>query len=170
MLDYRDRRAPAEKLFGQAFRLQGEGRLEEAEDLYRRSVALFPTAEAYTFLAWCISFRERHEEAIRFCKRAIELDPDYGNPYNDIGAYLLQLGRFEEAIPWFDRAKGARRYDCQHYPFYNLGRAFELLGRYEEALREYRGAAECAKASNIEYRQATTAVERIESILRRSRG
>ena len=32
------------------------------------------------------------------------MDPDFGNPYNDIGAYLIEMGRLDEAIPWLEKA------------------------------------------------------------------
>ena len=51
----------------------------------------YPTAEAYTFLGWTYHFQGRIEDAIAECKRAIEVDPEFGNPYNDIGAYLIEL-------------------------------------------------------------------------------
>ena len=38
------------------------------------------------------------------CLRAIEIDPHFGNPYNDIGDYLMQQGKLEEAIPWLRRS------------------------------------------------------------------
>ncbi len=60
-----------------------------------------------------------------------------GHPYNDIGAYLIELGRPEEALDWLDRALQASRYENYCYPFYNLGRAHELLGQREEARRRY---------------------------------
>ncbi|MFN0207310.1 MAG: tetratricopeptide repeat protein [Planctomycetota bacterium] len=167
MLDYAERRAPAERALSEALRLQNEGRYGDAERRYRRSIALFPTAEAYTFLGWALSFLDKHDEAIQTCKRAIELDPDFGNPYNDIGAYLIQLGKHELAIPWLERAKQARRYDCYHYPYYNLGRVFEMMGRFHDALKEYRGAVERAREKNVEYEHAIQAVARMEAILRR---
>ena len=37
--------------------------------------------------------------------------PDVGNPYNDIGSYLIKLGRLDDAIPWLRRAMTARRYE-----------------------------------------------------------
>jgi hypothetical protein len=39
--------------------------------------------------------------------RAIQVDPDFGNPYNDIGAYLINLGRHDEAMAWLEQAIGA---------------------------------------------------------------
>ena len=50
----------------------------------------------------------RLEEAIEECHKAIAVDPTFGNPYNDIGAYLIEMGRLDEAIPWLERATGPR--------------------------------------------------------------
>ena len=63
------------------------GDLDEAVDLYKQSIAAYPTAEAHTFLGWTYSFMSLPDQAIEECHRAIEVDPDFGNPYNDIGAY-----------------------------------------------------------------------------------
>ena len=37
-------------------------------------------------------------------KKAIAIDSDFGNPYNDIGASLIQLGEHDAAIPWLEKA------------------------------------------------------------------
>ena len=55
---------------------------------------------------------------------AIAVDPAFGNPYNDIGAYLIELGREAEAITWLERAKRAARYEPRHYPYFNLARVY----------------------------------------------
>jgi tetratricopeptide (TPR) repeat protein len=85
--------------FQQAYEHQMKGELEEAVDLYKKSIASHPTAEAYTFLGWTYSFMGRLDDAIEECHHAIKVDPDFGNPYNDIGAYLIEQGKFDEAIP-----------------------------------------------------------------------
>jgi len=129
-------------LFRQAYRLQMDGDFDTAADLYRKSIEVFPTAEAYTFLGWTYSFQGRIEEAIVQCKNAILIDPTLGNPYNDIGAYLIGLGKPEEAIPWLERAIASKRYESYHFPWFNLGRAHEALESYREALACYRKALE----------------------------
>ena len=88
----------AVELFQQAYRCQMEGELDEAIRLYRSSIECCPTAEAHTFLGWTYSFQGSYEAAIEECKKAIAVDPDFGNPYNDIGAYLTNLGRQEEPL------------------------------------------------------------------------
>jgi tetratricopeptide (TPR) repeat protein len=126
----------AQELFLQAYKEQMAGRVDRAASLYRASIAAHPTAEAHTFLGWTYSFEDRYEDAIAECRKAIEVDPDFGNPYNDIGSYLIELGRAEEAIPWLERAKNAARYEPRHFPYLNLARAYMALGRGSEAFRE----------------------------------
>jgi len=121
-----------------------EGKLDEAIEHYERSVAVHPTAEAHTFLGWSLSFQGRLEEATAECLRAIEIDPDFGNPYNDIGVYLMQQGKLDEAIPWLGKAKQARRYEPRQFPFMNLGRVYLQQGRWWDALREFEGAVQAA--------------------------
>ena len=126
----------------QAQRQQFRGQFSEAIQLYRRSIDLFPTAEAYTYLGWTYSMMQRFEDAIDACESAIEVDPGFGNPYNDIGAYLIELGRHEESVPWFERAITAERYDERQFPYINLGRVYEHLGKYRTALDYYNKALE----------------------------
>jgi Tfp pilus assembly protein PilF len=124
------------KLLQQAYQSQMEGELDRAVELYKNSLEIYLTAEAHTFLGWTYHFQGKVDEAIAECKRAIEVDPEFGNPYNDIGAYLIALGRFDEAIPWLERATEAPRYDPRHYPYFNLGRAYVAKGMLARA-REY---------------------------------
>ncbi|MBI4255625.1 MAG: tetratricopeptide repeat protein [Candidatus Rokubacteria bacterium] len=134
----------ATELWQEAYRHQMEGDLERAIELYRRSIEVFPTAEAHTYLGWTLSFQGRLEEATRECVRAIEVDPDFGNPYNDIGCYLMQQGKLDEAIPWLEKAKHARRYEPRQFPYMNLARIYVKQGRWWEALREFEAAVRLA--------------------------
>ena len=67
---------------GQEHHLRGD--FNRAIELYTKSLALYPTAEAYTFRGWAYSFQGRLDEAIDECKKAIAVDQTFGNPYNDI--------------------------------------------------------------------------------------
>ncbi len=86
-------RSRALKLFERAYQCQQAGDHAGAIRLYQASLAEQPTPEAHTFLGWVYSFERRFAEAIAECKRAIAVDPAFGNPYNDIGVYLIELGR-----------------------------------------------------------------------------
>lgn len=149
----------AQRYFKLAYTSQMNGRLEEAVALYRKSISLHPTAEAHTFLGWTYSFQGDYDAAIAECKEAIDVDPDFGNPYNDIGAYLIKQGKFEEAIPWLEIACNAQRYDARHFPHYNLGRIYERLGDIPTAIDEYRTAGRLEPT----YKSALQAAERLQA-------
>jgi tetratricopeptide (TPR) repeat protein len=148
----------AAKLLRDAQKLQMQGDLDLAITLYRRSIELHPTAEAHTFLGWTYRFQGRLEEAIAECKRAIELDPAYGNPYNDIGACLMEMGRHDEAIPWLEKATRAERYDAYHYAWYNLGRAYV----YKEWYKKAQECFEHALDIDEEYEPAVSALKKLK--------
>ncbi|HUI42692.1 MAG TPA: tetratricopeptide repeat protein, partial [Terriglobia bacterium] len=78
-------------------------------------------------------FQGKFQEAIAECKKAIQVDPEFGNPYNDIGAYLLEKGEYDAALPWLERALQSRRYESYHYPHYNLGRVYMAKEMYGKA-------------------------------------
>jgi tetratricopeptide (TPR) repeat protein len=132
----------AAALFHEAFDAQMRGELDEAISLYQQSLLAHPTAEAHTFLGWTYSFQGLLDRAIAECKKAIDVDPAFGNPYNDIGAYLIQMDRHDEAIPWLEKATVATRYEAPHFPHFNLGRAYLAKEMYTRALECFERALE----------------------------
>jgi tetratricopeptide (TPR) repeat protein len=128
------------ELIEQAMKHQMAREFDDAIKLYKESIAIYPTADAHTYLGWAYSFLGRLNEAIAQCEIAIQLDPEFGNPYNDIGVYLMQQQRFDDAIPWLERAKSAKRYEPRHFPHINLGRIYLTKGMLQKALEEFNDA------------------------------
>jgi Tfp pilus assembly protein PilF len=147
--------------FQQAYEHQMKGELDEAEDLYKKSIEAYPTAEAHTFLGWTYSFMGRLDDAIAECCRAIDVDPDFGNPYNDIGAYLIEQGLLDEAIPWLEKATRAPRYENYCFPHYNLGRIYERKHQWQRAMACYR----CSLGYNPKYKLAQTSLRRLRAMM-----
>lgn len=148
----------AKRVFRLAHICQMTGDFQNAERLYRKSLEAYPTAEAHTFLGWTYSFVERIEDAIRECHKAIAVDASLGNPYNDIGAYLIQLGRLDEAIPWLQQATRAARYCCYFYAHCNLGRVHLMKGDLEAARDAFQKALEV----NPDYDLARQLLQEVE--------
>src|SRR6266568_2263522 len=148
----------ARRSFQAAYILQSAGELDRAADAYERSIRLIPSAEAHTFHGWTLSFMGRYEDAIDACKNAVGVDPTFGNPYNDIGAYLIELGRLDDAIPWLERAIAAPRYCCYFYAHTNLARVYLQKGMREKA----RKCLHQALQVNPEYEPAQELLRRIE--------
>jgi len=160
-MDQETRKHLAERFLQEAYRLQMKGQFAEAVELYKKSIESFPTAEAHTFLGWTYSFMGRVDDAIAECQRAIEVDPTFGNPYNDIGAYLIQKNRLDEAIGWLERALQAPRYESYCYPHMNLGRVFEAKHQWLRAAQEFRKALQ----QNPDYTPAKQGLARIRGLL-----
>jgi tetratricopeptide (TPR) repeat protein len=157
-----ERKREALRYFQAAYEAQIARReFDEAADLYKQSIEAYPTAEAHTFLGWTYSFMGLVEEAIDECLKAIEVDPDFGNPYNDIGAYLIERGDLHGAVAWLQRAKAAARYEAYFYPYFNLGRVYEAQGRLMEAMAEYKAAIEL----KADYTVAIQAFRRLQGRL-----
>ena len=135
--------------------------LDEAVELYKKSIEAYPTAEAYTFLGWTYSWMGRIDDAIAECHKAIEVDPTFGNPYNDIGSYLIMKGQIDEAIPWLERALQAPRYESYCYPHMNLGRVYEKKREWDKALECYQRALRI----NPKYDLAQRAFTRLRAMM-----
>jgi tetratricopeptide (TPR) repeat protein len=124
-------------LFNQAYAEQLSENYDEAIRLYKKSIEVFPTAEAYTFLGWVYSFKGDYDRAIAECLAAIAVDSTFGNPYNDIGSYLIAKGNFYDCVRWFKLAMKAIRYEARAYPHFNLAFVYEKRGKYLEAAKHY---------------------------------
>jgi len=77
----------------------------------------------------------RHDEAIEFSRRAMDLAPRRLINATDYGWFLWRAGRFEDAL---DAAQRARDLDPDFFNVeYLAGTALLYLGRYEEALATF---------------------------------
>ncbi len=154
-------RRQASEFFQRAYQAQQDNDYDEAIELYKRSIAVYPTAEAHTFLGWVYSFQERYDDAINQCLEAIRVDRTFGNPYNDIGSYLIAKGDYYGCVPWFKRALVATRYESYAFPHFNLARVYETRRRLLDAARHYGLALEQQPG----YAQATLALRRVQAKL-----
>ena len=143
------------RLLERAYERQRAGDFEAAVRLYKASIEERPTAEAHTYLGWTYSYMGRYDDAIEQCKVAILVDPEFGNPYNDIGSYLIQKGDLEKAIPWLELAKKAPRYEPRHFPYLNLFRVYIKQGRLDAAQREFEQARFIQQTVELETGTAT---------------
>jgi tetratricopeptide (TPR) repeat protein len=156
-----DVRFAAKQLFHEAYEAQLAHEYERAIELYKRSIETYPTAEAHTFLGWVYSFQLRYDEAIEECLAAITVDETLGNPYNDIGSYLLAQGDIYGSVRWFKRALIAPRYESYAFPHFNLGRVYETRRKFLDAAKHYGLALE----QKPDFTEAAVALRRMQTRL-----
>lgn len=153
--------ARAVRLLRRAAEYESAGEIEAAVELYRTSLEIAPSAETHTLLARTFASCEQFHEAVAECHQAIKLDPEFGDAWNDVGTYLVELGRVEESIRYFERAIRAGRCEARHDPHFNLGRVYERLGRWYEAVDEYDQAAELLPAHPDAFLARTSLLARL---------
>jgi tetratricopeptide (TPR) repeat protein len=151
----------AAELFRAAYSAQMSGDFPSAIKLYKESIEIHPTAEAFTFLGWTYSFQGDYDLAIAECLAAISVDSTFGNPYNDIGSYLVAKGNLYDCVRWFKLAIQAPRYEARAYPHFNLGHVYEKRGDLLCAARHYG----LALNESPDYKAAERALRSLQSRL-----
>ena len=97
--------SPARRLMALAAEHHQEGRLEEAEKLYRRVLRENPEqVDALRLLALVAAKTGHGVEAENLLQRATEIAPDYLAAVLDQGRLLKDQDRYAEALACFDRA------------------------------------------------------------------
>lgn len=86
------------------------------------------------------------EQSIALYKKAIELQPEFGQAYSNLGLAYYKNGNKAEAI-WANRkaialASGANKHVTKANSYYNIAKIYEDEANYSEAIRHYNLANE----------------------------
>jgi len=143
-MNRRDRRAQAKVLprnraallhdqFTQAVRFHMEGRLAEAEALYRRILVSEPRhADSLHLLGLIAAQTGRLEPAVALIAQALAMKPDFAEAHNNLGNVLQELGRSMEAAAAYRRAIGLKGDYAEAHN--NLSHALRSLGQRPAAV------------------------------------
>jgi tetratricopeptide (TPR) repeat protein len=106
--------------------------LAGARDYYSRAVALAPAHYGALYgLGVCDSYAGEHAKAVDSFRRALRLAPDSAPARLALGISLLQTGQAAAAARELEEA--ARLEPRMRQAYYQLGRAYQALGRSQEA-------------------------------------
>ena len=119
--------------------LMKDERLEAADELYRRILAVAPDyADALHFRGVVTFQLGRVEDAERSIRRALELVPDYADAHSNLGNVMQHQKRAEEAMICYERALALKPDLADAHN--NLGNVLQQQKRYEEAVSRYERA------------------------------
>lgn len=124
-----------------ARRLAREGRYAEAEELYRKVLAIRSgVAGDYSNLGGTLAGQGKLDEAIGYYRKALDLDDDDPYALNNLAMAVAQKGDAESAIVYLERALEIEpRYPEAHH---NMGLIRAGQRRLDEAIEHYRRALE----------------------------
>ena len=106
---------------------QGQNRIPDALDAYRKALALDDgLVEAHSALGTIYSMQGRYDDALAEFRRAIALSPGTARLHNNLGYALYLQGRQDEAIAEFERAVAIDPSNPRTWN--NLGMAFAKGG------------------------------------------
>lgn len=104
------------------------------------------------------------DDAIELYRQAIDLSPNYGQAYSNLGLAHQKAGHTAEAI-WANRkaialASGPTAPTVRASSHFNIARIYEAAGQYQDALQQYE-AARRAKANPV----YDKAIERVKGLM-----
>jgi tetratricopeptide (TPR) repeat protein len=90
--------------------------------------------EAYE-LGTKYKFERNYKKAIDEFKKSVELYPEYGEAWNDMGViYTDYTNEQDKAIECFNKAISIKDYNTKEFAYLNLGTAYQNKGMYDKAI------------------------------------
>jgi len=140
--------------------LRAQGRYKEAIPEYETAIAINRNwVGAIAHLGQCKVFTGSIEETIPLVEKAIRVSPRDGqiaNWYWRIGVVHLVQSRLDEAIRWFEKARGAN--PGRPIPYAWLASAYALKGDLDRA------AAELAEARRLNSDDRYSSIARLKAV------
>ncbi|MBI3247407.1 MAG: tetratricopeptide repeat protein [Deltaproteobacteria bacterium] len=108
--------------------------LERALESAQKTVALSDSLSwGHSLLAQVYLWKKQHEQALAEAEQTIALAPHDADSYASLAAVLSYAGQPEKAIEMMEQALRLNPHPPTWY-FFDLGRAYRLTGRMEEAI------------------------------------
>jgi adenylate cyclase len=112
--------------------------LEKALELAQKALAIDDSLPGpHTLLTGLYPYKREYDKAIAEGERAVALDPGGSAACTQYAVALTMACRPEEAIPMFQKAIRLNP-NTMARTFVNLGHAFRMAGRFEEAVSAYK--------------------------------
>ena len=124
-----------------AMRFHNEGRLSEAESIYRQILKAEPDQPQALHLLGLIAHQMgRSDIAVDLIGRSITIDPKYTEAYGNLGLVTMALGNLDEAVLIFQKALALDPDYAEANA--NLGLVLQNSGKLDEAIESYQKALE----------------------------
>lgn len=111
------------------------GDIDRAEYYFKLYLENNDSYEAYFFLGLVMGQRNQLEEALECYYKSVLINPEYGNPCNEIGIILLRMGKDKDALYWLKKSLRCSHNDAPHISLFNLATLYKMWNRPERSLQ-----------------------------------
>lgn len=109
------------------------GRLDEAIKMAKKACAVAPLSlRIRVDLGYAYYYARLYDEAIKYYKETLELDPNFAPAHSLLGLAYLEKGQHDLAVAKLKKGMKLRNADFSRW----LGYAYAVSGRTEEAIKE----------------------------------
>lgn len=137
-----------------------QSRLSEAEDVFRKALKVDPNSAVAAYNLGVILAPKRIDEAIKWCRRAYELQPEepkYGYTY---AFYLNQSEKQSAAIDVLQTM--VKRQIPYSDAYALLGAIYQRRGEFDKAVEVYQAAVKNNQLSQQERRSFEAMIKRLQ--------
>jgi hypothetical protein len=125
-----------DKLYQRALTLHHEGKLKEAESVYKTLLDFFPNqVEVLTPFATLLMQMGRHQEGIKQLKKSLSLNPRQAGALYNLGVELQKQGQLEEALNAYEQALRLEPQNTNAW--LNRGNTLKDLQQHQAAIQSF---------------------------------
>jgi len=130
-----------------------EGKVQQAFLEFQHAYELNPQNKDVLYSIGIIYLLDFDEtlKAIDFFQRAVKIDPDFSEAYNNLGYAHAKMGKFDAAIPFYKKAVSNLLYATPEKAYVNMGKAYYRLGKYDDSAAAYKEALKRAPNFDLPY-------------------
>ena len=114
-----------------------EGKRVKAIRIFKQMAKKYPKEKRVHYL---LALYYSGDKRIEGFKKALELDPNYGNAMNDLAYSYSEMGNFEEALEYLKRYASVSPGDPN--PIDSMAEVYFKMGKLDEAIAKYKEAIE----------------------------
>ncbi|MBL7222676.1 MAG: prolyl oligopeptidase family serine peptidase [Candidatus Brocadiae bacterium] len=147
----------AQRLIGSAKKLQAEGHYVEAEKPLIDLLDQYPesglAARAHHLLAVGYAARKQHDKAFTRWRRALKADPGFAEACEGAAQAAIELGRWDDALTFTERALQGKGADADAKPFRERAATLRELAKLETAAKpDAKDPAQLARLGDLLFR------------------
>lgn len=123
------------EIYESAYNNYKKGNINESFELFEKLNKIHPWPSVYNFMGLISYELINNNDAEKYFRYALTLQPDNDNFLNNLGLSLVANGNLERAVECYKRAIELNPGEADYYN--NLGTAYAESGQYEKAFEEY---------------------------------